>query len=92
VLGVSLHPSRYPKLAGALAGAVERIDRKTGLDSAPALAESLVEQGVPDTAFQVLVYLGCPALDALETVMEACDSAGADRDLAFDLIAGGLWR
>jgi hypothetical protein len=92
VLGVSLHPSRYPKLAGALAGAVERIDRKTGLDSAPALAESLVEQGVPDTAFEVLIHLGTPIPDALDTVLEACERSGLDRDFAFDLIAGGLWN
>ncbi len=91
MLGVSLNPSRYPKLSGALAGAVERIDRETGLDSAPALAESLVEQGVPDTAFEVLVHLGAPALDALDTVLEACDRTGVDGDFAFDLIAGGMW-
>jgi hypothetical protein len=81
-----------PKLVGALAGAVERIDREFGLDGGPALAECLVEQGAPDTAFEVLVHLGCPALDALETVFEACDSAGVDRDLAFELIAGKMWR
>jgi hypothetical protein len=82
----------HPRLVPALAGAVERIDREFGLDGGPALAECLVEQGAPDTAFDVLVYLGTPAVDALDTVFEACDGAGVDRDLAFALIAGGLWN
>jgi hypothetical protein len=83
--------SGHPRLVGALAGALERIDREFGLDGGPALAECLVEQAAPETAFEVLVYLGTPALDALETVMEACGSAGVDPDLAFELIAGASW-
>lgn len=86
-----LTAGEHPKLVSALAEAVERIDRELGLDGGPALAESLAEQGVPDTAYQVLIHLGYPAVDALDTVLQACERAELNPELAFELIAGKMW-